>query len=35
MLDAELDASEPYGFASTILISPFAVRTLIAAFPPP
>src|SRR5438552_1975482 len=35
MLDRESGASEPYGFASTILMSPFAARILIAACPPP
>src|SRR5580704_4511671 len=35
MLDHESDASERYGFASTILMSPSATRILIAACPPP
>src|SRR5436190_1308554 len=35
MLDHESDASEPYGFASTILMSPSAARILIAACPSP
>src|SRR4029077_17756859 len=35
MLDRESDASERYGFASTILMSPAPARILIAACPPP
>src|SRR4029450_7917006 len=35
MLDRESDASEPYGFASTIWMSPSAAHILIAACPPP
>jgi len=35
MLDRDSDASEAYGFASTILMSPSAARISIAACPPP